>query len=183
MAKTRPPYRPEFHRQIVDLVHGLRFSSAATANLPTTGDRAVELDPPLDETGMMRQTEVLIPPPPAHEPGRAGQWQRRAEAPVTVVRRAAVWGTASRGSQLVVRQRSRPASRATTCGNCLEALYAAILKQMENHVCLSMLGWATIKRYVRAISQNWVVYRHNPPRGAQHEFTLCAGNGAYVTAC
>jgi hypothetical protein len=43
---------------------------------------------------------------------------------------------------------------------------------MENHVCLSMLGWATIKRYVRATSQNWVVYRHNPPRGAQHEFTL-----------
>jgi hypothetical protein len=38
---------------------------------------------------MMRQTEVLIPPPPApasarSEPGRAGQWQRRAEAPVTI---------------------------------------------------------------------------------------------------
>ena len=36
---------------------------------------------------MMRQTEVLIPPPAAParpEPGRAGQWQRRAEAPVTI---------------------------------------------------------------------------------------------------
>jgi hypothetical protein len=66
----------------------------------------------------------------------------------------------------------RGAPRATTCGNCLEALYAAMLKQMKNHVCLPMLGWATITRYVRAISQNCVVYRHNPPLGAQHQFTL-----------
>lgn len=31
---------------------------------------------------------------------------------------------------------------------------------------------ATIKRYVRATSQNWVVFQHNPPRGGTHEFTL-----------
>ena len=32
-------------------LRGFRFSSAATANLPTTGDPAVELDPPLHRAG------------------------------------------------------------------------------------------------------------------------------------
>ncbi|WKA30069.1 hypothetical protein [Bradyrhizobium roseum] len=40
------------------------FSSAATANLPTTGDPAVGSIRRSSEMGMMRRTEVLIPPPP-----------------------------------------------------------------------------------------------------------------------
>jgi hypothetical protein len=39
--------------------------SAATANLPTTGDPAVDSIRHSTEMVMMRQTEVLIPPPPA----------------------------------------------------------------------------------------------------------------------
>lgn len=31
---------------------------------------------------------------------------------------------------------------------------------------------ATIKRFVRQTSTEWVVYQHNPPRGATHEFRL-----------
>jgi hypothetical protein len=44
---------------------GFRFSSAATANLPTTGDPAVDSIRRSTELGMMRKTEVLIPPPHA----------------------------------------------------------------------------------------------------------------------
>jgi hypothetical protein len=43
---------------------GFRFSSAATANLPTTGDPAIDSIRHSTEMGMMRRTEVLIPPPP-----------------------------------------------------------------------------------------------------------------------
>lgn len=45
-------------------LRGFRFSSAATANLPSTGDPAVNSIRHSTELGMMRQTEVLIPPPP-----------------------------------------------------------------------------------------------------------------------
>ncbi len=31
---------------------------------------------------------------------------------------------------------------------------------------------ATIKRYLRATANQWIVYQHNPPRGGAHEFTL-----------
>ena len=53
-----------------------RFSSAATANLPTASDPAVESIRHSSELGMMRQTEVLIPPPPPPPKpaqGQAGQ--------------------------------------------------------------------------------------------------------------
>jgi hypothetical protein len=43
---------------------GFKFSSAATANLPSTGDPAVDSIRHSTELGMMRRTEVLIPPPP-----------------------------------------------------------------------------------------------------------------------
>ncbi len=43
---------------------GFKLSSAATANLPTTGDPAVDSIRHSTEMGMMRRTEVLIPPPP-----------------------------------------------------------------------------------------------------------------------
>jgi hypothetical protein len=46
-------------------LRGFRFASAATANLPTTGDPAVDSIRHSTEMFMMRQTEVLIPPPPA----------------------------------------------------------------------------------------------------------------------
>lgn len=46
-------------------LRGFRFSSAATANLPTTGDPAVDSIRHSTEMGMMRRTEALIPPPPA----------------------------------------------------------------------------------------------------------------------
>lgn len=45
-------------------LRGFRFSSAATANLPATGDPAVDSIRHSTEMGMMRRTEVLIPPPP-----------------------------------------------------------------------------------------------------------------------
>ena len=64
---------------------GFRFSSAATANLPTTGNPPVNSIRRSTELGMMGRTEVLIPPPPPRprppRPGRAGQWQRRAAQP------------------------------------------------------------------------------------------------------
>lgn len=61
-----------------DLYHtkdlrGFRFSSAATANLPTTGNPAVNSIRRSTELGMMRRTEVLIPPPPKPAQGQAGQ--------------------------------------------------------------------------------------------------------------
>jgi hypothetical protein len=43
---------------------GFRFSSAATANLPATGNQAVDSIRHSSELSMMRQTEALIPPPP-----------------------------------------------------------------------------------------------------------------------
>jgi hypothetical protein len=49
-------------------LRGFRFSSAATANLPSTGDPAVNSIRHSTELGMMRQTEVLIPPPPPPPP-------------------------------------------------------------------------------------------------------------------
>jgi hypothetical protein len=52
---------------------GFRFSSAATANLPTTGDPAVDSIRHSTELGMMRQTEVLIPPPPPPPPPAQSQ--------------------------------------------------------------------------------------------------------------
>ena len=54
-------------------LRGFRFSSAATANLPSTGDPAVESIRHSTELGMMRQSEVLIPPPPP--PPRPAQSQ------------------------------------------------------------------------------------------------------------
>ena len=67
-------------------LRGFRFSSAATANLPTTGDPAVELDPPLHRAGHDAPDRSADPAaaPARPEPGRADQWQRRAEAPVTI---------------------------------------------------------------------------------------------------
>lgn len=49
-------------------LRGFRFSSAATATLPSTGDPAVDSIRHSTELGMMRQTEVLIPPPPPPAP-------------------------------------------------------------------------------------------------------------------
>ena len=49
-------------------LRGYRFSSAATANLPTTGDPAVDSIRHSTEMSMMRRTEVLIPPPPPPPP-------------------------------------------------------------------------------------------------------------------
>jgi hypothetical protein len=51
-----------------------RSSSAATANLPTTGNPAVDSIRRSTELSMMGQTEVLIVPPPAPNPaqGQAG---------------------------------------------------------------------------------------------------------------
>ena len=56
---------------------GFRFSSAATANLPTTGNPAVELDPPLDRAGhdapdRSADPAASAPAPARPEPGRAG---------------------------------------------------------------------------------------------------------------
>ena len=52
---------------------GFRFSSAATANLPTTGDPAVDSIRHSTEQGMMRRTEALIvPPPPPPAQSQAG---------------------------------------------------------------------------------------------------------------
>ena len=50
---------------------GFRFSSAATANLPPTGNQAVDSIRHSTELGMMRQTEVLIPPPPPPPPAQS----------------------------------------------------------------------------------------------------------------
>jgi len=44
--------------------NGFRYSSAATANLPSTGDPAVDSIRRSTELDVMRHTEVLIPPPP-----------------------------------------------------------------------------------------------------------------------
>lgn len=52
-------------------LRGFRISSAATANLPTTGDPAVDSIRHSTEMGMMRRTEVLIPPPPPPPPARS----------------------------------------------------------------------------------------------------------------
>lgn len=52
-------------------LRGFRFSSAATANLPSTGDPAVNSIRHSTELGMMRQTEVLIPPPPPPPPAQS----------------------------------------------------------------------------------------------------------------
>lgn len=54
-------------------LRGFRFSSAATANLPTTGDPAVDSIRHSTELGMMRQTEALIPPPPPPPPPAQSQ--------------------------------------------------------------------------------------------------------------
>jgi hypothetical protein len=54
-------------------LRGFRFSSAATANLPSTGDPAVNSIRHSTELGMMRQTEVLIPPPPPPPPPAQSQ--------------------------------------------------------------------------------------------------------------
>ena len=53
---------------------GFKFSSAATANLPTAGDPAVDSIRHSTELGMMDQNEVLIVPPPTPKPaqGQAG---------------------------------------------------------------------------------------------------------------
>jgi hypothetical protein len=54
-------------------LRGFRFSSAATANLPTTGDPAVDSIRHSTELGMMRRTEALIvPPPPPPAQSQAG---------------------------------------------------------------------------------------------------------------
>jgi hypothetical protein len=50
---------------------GYRFSSAATANLPSTGDPAVDSIRHSTELGMMRRTEALIPPPPPPPPAQS----------------------------------------------------------------------------------------------------------------
>ena len=47
---------------------GFRYSSAATAKLPATGNQAVDSIRHSSELSMMRQTEVLIPPPPPPPP-------------------------------------------------------------------------------------------------------------------
>jgi hypothetical protein len=52
-------------------LRGFRFSSAATANLPATGDPAVDSIRHSTEMGMMRRTEVLIPPPPPPPPAQS----------------------------------------------------------------------------------------------------------------
>ena len=44
--------------------NGFRYSSAATANLPSTGDPAVDSIRRSTELGAMHRSEVLIPPPP-----------------------------------------------------------------------------------------------------------------------
>jgi hypothetical protein len=54
-------------------LRGFRFSSSATANLPTTGDPAVDSIRHSTELGMMHQTEVLIPPPPPPPPPAQSQ--------------------------------------------------------------------------------------------------------------
>ena len=50
---------------------GFRFSSAATANLPTTGDPAVGSIRRSTELGMMGKTEALVVPPPAPNPAQS----------------------------------------------------------------------------------------------------------------
>jgi hypothetical protein len=54
-------------------LRGFRFSSAATAKLPSTGNPAVDSIRHSTELGMMRQTEVLIPPPPPPPPPAQSQ--------------------------------------------------------------------------------------------------------------
>jgi hypothetical protein len=49
---------------------GFKFSSAATANLPNTGDPAVDSIRHSTELRVMGQTEVLIVPPPAPKPAQ-----------------------------------------------------------------------------------------------------------------
>jgi hypothetical protein len=51
---------------------GFRFSSAATAKLPATGNQAIDSIRHSSELSMMRQTEVLIPPPPKPATGSGG---------------------------------------------------------------------------------------------------------------
>lgn len=48
-----------------------RFSSATTANLPSTGDPAVDSIRRSTELSAMRRTEVLIPPPPPPPPAQS----------------------------------------------------------------------------------------------------------------
>ena len=65
----------EVYQRPRDDLSGFRFSSAATANLPTTGNPPVNSIRHSTELGMMRRTEVLIPPPPPPpaRPGQAGR--------------------------------------------------------------------------------------------------------------
>ena len=52
---------------------GYRFSSAATANLPTTGNQPVDSIRRASELGMLGRTETLIvPPPPTPATDQAG---------------------------------------------------------------------------------------------------------------
>jgi hypothetical protein len=53
-------------------LRGFRFSSAATANLPSTGDPAVDSIRRSTELSVIRRTEVLIPPPPPPAQGQPG---------------------------------------------------------------------------------------------------------------
>jgi hypothetical protein len=53
--------------------NGFRYSSAATANLPTTGDPAVDSIRRSAELDVMRRSEVLIPPPPPPPPPAQSQ--------------------------------------------------------------------------------------------------------------
>ena len=53
--------------------NGFRYSSAATANLPSTGDPAVYSIRRSTELGVMRRSEVLIPPPPPPPPAAQSQ--------------------------------------------------------------------------------------------------------------
>jgi hypothetical protein len=74
---------------------GFRFSSAATANLPTTGDPAVDSIRHSTEQGMMRRTEALIvpppPPPPRARPCRPMAAAGQSTRDDRVRRRAALW--------------------------------------------------------------------------------------------
>jgi hypothetical protein len=53
--------------------NGFRYSSAATANLPSTGDPAVDSIRRSTELNVMRRSEVLIPPPPPPPPPAQSQ--------------------------------------------------------------------------------------------------------------
>ena len=59
----------------------IKFSAAATANLPTTGNPPVNSIRHSTELGMMGRSEVLIVPPAG---AQAGRWQQRAAALVTI---------------------------------------------------------------------------------------------------